>query len=246
MHPFLRVSVLRCPFRPIAGRLPRLLLVRISALPAGATQGWRRRVMLRSPFVLEFSAMVCLHRLFSDPRRVALAGMCLAVSCLLAACDGNTPLMTEVMHGRVDDARTMIEQGADVNARNNYGWTALSHAARIGNVELVRLLIAHGADVNVQDESGWTPLMRAAMKGNSECADVLIEHGARVDLQDNTHSTALHWAARRGHVEIVQRLLSAGADLRVKNDQGWTPMMAAAEGGYNNVILLLRQAGARE
>jgi hypothetical protein len=86
-----------------------------------------------------------------------IAWMILAATCaLVAACDKNTPLMDKVVAGDAAAVSALIAKGADVNASNNYGWTALSHAARAGNVELVKLLLAHGADVNARDQSGWT------------------------------------------------------------------------------------------
>ena len=99
----------------------------------------------------------------------------LVMACaLLTACDNNTPLMKKVLKGDTAAVSALIAKGADVNARNSYGWTALSHAARIGNAELVKLLLVHGADVNTHDQSGWTPLMRAAMKGHTETVRVLL------------------------------------------------------------------------
>ena len=75
---------------------------------------------------------------------------------LLAACDKNTPLMEKVIADDPAAVSKLIKEGADVNAKNNYGWTALSHAARSGNAELVKLLLEHGADVNTRGilESG--------------------------------------------------------------------------------------------
>ena len=82
-----------------------------------------------------------------------IAWMILVAACaLVAACDKNTPLMDKVVAGDAAAVSALIAKGADVNARNNYGWTALSHAARAGNAELVKLLLAHGADVNARDQ----------------------------------------------------------------------------------------------
>lgn len=166
---------------------------------------------------------------------------------LLAGCDKNTPLMDKVVAGDRAAVSAMIAKGADVNARNNYGWTALSHAALIGNTELVKLLLAHGADVNAHDQSGWTPLMRAAMKGHAAVVKVLLQHGATVnDKEKNEGWTALHWAAARGHDKVVTLLLSHGADYTLRTQDGLTPLMLAMRESNDKVVQALEHAGERE
>jgi len=176
-----------------------------------------------------------------------LAWIVLAVACLaLAACDKNTPLMDKVVAGDKAAVSELIAKGADVNAKNNYGWTALSHAARAGNAQLVKLLLEHGADVNSRDQSGWTPLMRAAMKGHVDVVRVLLEHGAEVNVREKGEAwTALHWAAARGHTEVVKLLLSHGADYSLKTEDGMTPLMLAMKEGNDKVVQALEQAGER-
>ena len=166
---------------------------------------------------------------------------------LLTGCDGNTPLMKKVLHEDVEGTKTVLAQGVDINARNNYGWTALMHAARLGNSELTRILLEHGADINAQNEDGWTALMRAALKGDVATVKVLLDHGADVNIfADKSDTGALFWAAQRGHAEVVKVLLAAGADYTHVNSSGWTPMMAASYGGYNDIVQILRDAGARQ
>ena len=178
-------------------------------------------------------------------RRVAW--LIMAVGCaLVAACDKNTPLMDKVVADDAAGVSALIAKGVDVNARNNYGWTALSHAARAGNAELVELLLAHGADVNARDQSGWTPLMRAAMKGHVEAVKVLLAHGAAVnDKEKDEDWTALHWAAARGHAEVVALLLSHGADYSLRTQDGMTPLMLAMKESHEKVVQVLQQAGER-
>ena len=68
----------------------------------------------------------------------------------------------------------MIARGADVNARNYKGQTALHCAARAGFVEIVSLLIDHGAEVDLRDDKGQTPLM-AALRSRIKNKDKLRE-----------------------------------------------------------------------
>jgi ankyrin repeat protein len=67
----------------------------------------------------------------------------------------------------------LIEKGANVNARNSLGVTALMFAAMAGHKETVSMLIQHGADVNAIDQRGFTALALALHKGAKEVADLL-------------------------------------------------------------------------
>src|SRR5690606_22400754 len=110
--------------------------------------------------------------------RIIPAACLLLAVFLLAGCDGNTELMKSALRDQSDAARSMLDQGVPVDERNNYGWTALMHAARLGNVEVMAVLLDHGADVSASDDIGWTPLMRAAHKGHPEAVKLLLERGA--------------------------------------------------------------------
>ena len=61
----------------------------------------------------------------------------------------NTPLHAAAAGRSKDAVRALLEHGADVNARQEGGWTALHAASQNGDVEMVRLLIAGGADVQI-------------------------------------------------------------------------------------------------
>ena len=89
--------------------------------------------------------------------------------------------------GSVARIRDLIARGADVNAQNYKGQTALHCAARAGFVEIVSLLLDHGAEVDLQDGKGHTPLMaalRSRIKNKDklrEVVHVLTEAGAKLD-----------------------------------------------------------------
>jgi len=63
------------------------------------------------------------------------------------------------------DSKAMIEHGADVNAKDNYGYTVLILAARNGHTEIVELLIERGADIEAMNNDGNTALIQAARYG---------------------------------------------------------------------------------
>ncbi|MDR2877234.1 MAG: ankyrin repeat domain-containing protein, partial [Chromatiales bacterium] len=101
-------------------------------------------------------------------------GLALVAMLLLAGCDRNTDLMKSVMHDSPTRVTEMLANGADVDERNAYGWTALMHAARTGDVEMITLLLDHGAAIDTSDKEGWTALMRAAHRGNLDAVNMLL------------------------------------------------------------------------
>ena len=81
--------------------------------------------------------------------------------------------------GLAEMARLLIDNGADVNIRNEEGYTPLHWAAGEGQKELVVILIIHGADVNAHNKRGWTPLRWAEAQRQKEIARILMTAGGR-------------------------------------------------------------------
>jgi ankyrin repeat protein len=92
--------------------------------------------------------------------------------------NGCMPLFIAAGEGRSDVVRYLLAEGADVNAREQLGDTALTEAAYYGHVALVKELLAHGADVNAIGNDG-TALDIALNRNNSAVADLLKHHGGK-------------------------------------------------------------------
>lgn len=86
-------------------------------------------------------------------------------------------------HQKIVDV--LLEHGADMNAKNNGGVTALMSAAGGGHLEIVKTLIKHGADMNARAEHDWTALMYAASSGHKEVVRFLLDNN---DADPNTKS----------------------------------------------------------
>ena len=96
-----------------------------------------------------------------------------------------------------------IHGGANVNARDSCGSTALICAAKKGYLEAVKALIEAGAHLS------WEALMFAAKNGHVEAVNALIRAGASLKNPDGW--TALMYAEEKGHAEVINALIEAGA-----------------------------------
>jgi hypothetical protein len=92
---------------------------------------------------------------------------------------GQTPLHVAAFNDRLDVAKLLLANNADVNAKSNNGSTPLHLAAGKGNKEIVELLVASKADVNALDNEGWSPMHSAVTYGHSDIADLLSKSGGK-------------------------------------------------------------------
>jgi ankyrin repeat protein len=128
--------------------------------------------------------------------------------------DGWTPLHLAAFFGQPRIAETLLNNGADVQARsrNQMANTPL-HAAVAGRqAEIARILLAHGADVNAKQQGGYTVLHSAAQNGDLELAETLIAAGANVNARADNNQSALDFALTKGHQALVDLLDRHGAE----------------------------------
>jgi pectate lyase len=146
--------------------------------------------------------------------------------------------------GDLDEVRSYIEEGSDVNAMDFYGTTSLHYAARRGHREVGKFLIAKGADVNAKDKHNYTPLHRAAGGGHKDVAILLIDNGATINARARWDYTPMFYAAWSGIIEVVELLVEKGADMNAKDKWGWTPLHYMAENNRRYMAEFLVAKGA--
>ena len=158
-----------------------------------------------------------------------------------------SPIADAAMRGDVETVRSLVKEGADVNAAQGDGMTALHWAALNGNARLVELLIYAGGNVGALTRLGaYTPLHLASEEGHAVVVEALLAAGADPNAVTSTGAvTPLHFAAGFGGVEAISALVAAGANVNAGETQwGHTPLMFAAQRNRPAAISVLLEGGA--
>ena len=174
--------------------------------------------------------------------------------------------------GTAEEVKQALANGANPNAKDEYGWTAIERAVDNDNLpafqvlqdagakmsdaafislcgkgteDQVRKALKDGANPNAARAEGHTPLMSA--RGNPGAAKALLAAGADVNLRRNDNQeTALMMAAWSfGHPEVVRALIAAGADVNARDKDGKTALhWAMYSKSAEEVVKALLEAGA--
>lgn len=156
---------------------------------------------------------------------------------------GTTPLMYAAAVGSSEAVKLLLDCGADPNARNAFGATALMWGA--GDITKVRLLLAKGANVNARSNFDRTPLLIAALHDNSHAiAKLLIDKGADVTACDKSKFCVLEAAAQGNDNATIRMVLARGADPKAKDRTGTDALMWAAVNGNLGMAKLLLAKGS--
>jgi ankyrin repeat protein len=171
-----------------------------------------------------------------------------AVSLLLAAATppAESPVADAAEKNDVQAVRSLLQQGADANAAQPDGLTALHWAALNDNKQIADLLLYAGATVRpLTRVGGYTPLHLAAQSGNAEIVGVLLTAGADPDALTGTGVTALHFAAQANSAATITTLAEHGAEVDAPDSyQGRTPLMFAASRNSTEAVRALLATGA--
>ena len=138
----------------------------------------------------------------------------------------------------------MIEEGAEINVKDDKNKTPLHWAALEGSIEVTKVLFENNAQVDAVDTSGNTAL-HYACRYYPPVAKYLTEGGAEVNLKNNDGETPLHLAAKTNHVEAIEVLLIRDADVNAVDKCGNTALQLAIQYSHSGVAAALVRGGAK-
>lgn len=185
----------------------------------------------------------------------------------------NAAFLLAVSKGDYATATALRDRGANPNACDASGQTALHHAASDNDLKKVQWLLDHGSNPNVKDDRGWTPLARSATYGLTEgdfgdfvgqgdvnqrvpihaVMALLLENGAHVDARNDMGTTALMLVAHYTQsLDCLRLLLDHGADIHQKDNDDQDALEYALSCGDNfngpenheRVVAFLRERSA--
>ena len=158
----------------------------------------------------------------------------------------SAPVADAAMARDREAVKTLLKGGADVNAAQGDGMTALHWAARNGDAELTQMLLFAGANVKATTRlGGYTPLMMAAEQGHATVIAALVSGGADAKAANALGTTALMLAAQSGNPQAVTTLVENGAEIEAREKTfGQTPLMFAVSMNRVDAIKALIKAGS--
>jgi uncharacterized protein len=152
--------------------------------------------------------------------------------------------------GKTATIRRLLANGANPNARDNYGRTPCHVAAHFKRRVALQILLKGGCDPNALERDRYDIVTIAGVADDPETLRVALANGAKAtNVTSRYDGTALIASAHLGHDEVVRLLVEAGAPLDHVNNLGWTALIEAiilGDGGrrHTNVVRILVSAGA--
>jgi ankyrin repeat protein len=129
-------------------------------------------------------------------------------------------LYTAAWVGNLELIRFFVKQGADVNVKNQEGWTPVFAAVAQGHKHVVKALaVDYKCDVNVQSNQGTTPLYHAAEGGRYSITKIMLDAGADTELGKKKSWKPIHGAVYNYHAKVTALLIERGAKLDVHNSE---------------------------
>ncbi|MEZ0223031.1 MAG: ankyrin repeat domain-containing protein [Alphaproteobacteria bacterium] len=137
---------------------------------------------------------------------------------------GDTPLHYAARSfSQIGFTEKLLDNHADINARNNEGETPLIVAAQRNSPELVNFLLLRKVDMDAADDAGITPVMHAIRRHAFDSASCLLSYGAKLDLDYEPIETALRVATTEMHIDFLkligERMGDRDREIRAQSEQ---------------------------
>ena len=170
----------------------------------------------------------------------------LTVGAIGASGQSRAPVADAAMRGDLVTVRTLLRDGADVNAAQGDGMTALHWTALNGHLETMNVLLYAGATTEPLTRVGrYTPLHLASSRGQAAVVARLLEAGSKPGLATDTGVQPIHLAAQAGSADAVKALIDRGADVNARDaTHGRTPLVLAVSQNRIDAMNVLIARGA--
>jgi len=178
----------------------------------------------------------------SATRTFAVLAVVLPATLFVTGC---ATRLSEAETKALDEAKTFLAAGGDINVKDDAGMTRMRHAVWNGHAAAMRFLISRGTNLRERDRFGYHLLHAAALQGHLEAMELLIEHGAEIDARALAGGyTPLHLAAWEGSIDTARLLVRHKANVDAKGNWNLTPLFFAAASGNYKVAEFLISRGA--
>lgn len=162
----------------------------------------------------------------------------------LGAAGSDRSLIDAARQGDAESVRRSLRDGANVNATEPDGTTALHWASYRDSVDVATLLIRAGAKVNAANDLGVTPLWTASQNGSEAMVRALLAAGANANAALLLGETPIMVAARSGYAAVVEQLAAKGANVNARAARRQTALMWAVSQKHPEVVKVLLAHGA--
>jgi len=109
--------------------------------------------------------------------------------------------------------RALLDQGADLEKKDDTGRSPLTLMVISGNADMVRLLLQYGSNINSIDDRGYTALHYAVETGQFNLAEMLILEGAETNSINNAEETPVYLALKNNDIQMTELLIRNGGEL---------------------------------
>lgn len=166
----------------------------------------------------------------------------------------NESLLESANTGDLEKFKMLLNKGADINAKDFVGKTAMTNSLANRHFNLSKFIIEKGADVNTSGINGYSPIYVAVTVNNTKIVEMLLDRGADANATMDASLPVLMLAIKNNNSDIVKALIIKGADVNMQSfsESGYgqdakaqTPLMLARKKGNKAIIELLVKAGAK-
>ena len=159
--------------------------------------------------------------------------------------NGRTALMQAAAGRKPNAVNLLLTREANVNARDNNGFTPFLHAVNSDSNKVLRVFMEERVLVKTTDYEAQQGMRIAARNNRRRSMKYLMARGIDINSRNSVNGTsALMESARQGHKKATEMLVKARANLNLQNNRGETALMLAAANSKNNTTKVLIKAKA--